>query len=243
MNTRNVCWLAVGMAVCMTVSSCRTCHDTQPLAGEKATEDRKVADENVLRKIRHIIIPEMSFRPPDTIVDAVEFFKRASRDYGDPEIPIEQRGLRFSLRLPPGPETSGGSHAPVIPALRTRNISLRGALALVCEMTGMKFRIADGVTTIVPAGAHEEDLIRKAYGQSVWTLLIAFEIISCPRKRRRRDELHDGSHDGGRRHGFARHQLNAGRQMGSCRVSDGQAEGSLATMPLGINRRGNRRRI
>ena len=101
---RGPVWLAVGMAVCLTASSCRTFHDTQPVTewapALSLSDESKSWRSPTLQKMKDIIIPEVSFRPHATIVDAIDFFRRASVEYDDPEIPLGQRGLGFALRLP-----------------------------------------------------------------------------------------------------------------------------------------------
>jgi hypothetical protein len=134
----------------------------------------------VEQRMRDIVIPEVTFRPPATLIDAVKFFKQASRDYDNPEIPREQRGLSFALKLPvtveasPVPEGHADPFAssavpavtnvvPVIAALSARFINLYDALKLVCDVTGMKFRIRDGIIWIEPLDDPDDDLITRLY--------------------------------------------------------------------------------
>jgi len=134
----------------------------------------------VANKMRDIVIPEVTFRPPSTLIDAVKFFKQASRDYDNPEIPSEQRGLSFALKLPVAVEASPvpDGHAdpfassavpatttvvPVIAALSARFINLYDALKLVCDVTGMKFKISDGIIWIEPLDDPDDELITRLY--------------------------------------------------------------------------------
>ncbi len=139
------------------------------------------SDEQIIsKKLREIVIPEVTFRPPATIIDAVDFFKQASRDYDNPEIPVEQRGVNLVLKLktaaggaqPAAPaETdifSGAAPAaapgvPVIPALSARFINLWDALKLVCDVTSMKFRIRGNIVMIVPADDPDDLLVTRSY--------------------------------------------------------------------------------
>ncbi|MCL1920234.1 MAG: type II and III secretion system protein [Kiritimatiellaeota bacterium] len=172
-------WLATGTAVCLTLSSCRTCHDAQPDADGEAAEmpscDRANVKAMVLKKMQDIIIPEMSFRPPATIIDAVDFLEQASRDYDAPSIPPDQRGLTIILKLPtimPVASTDGDPLSPselitsgnlsAMPAMTARFISLYDALTLVCDVTVMKFRIMGGLVMIVPV-EEEGELQRRSY--------------------------------------------------------------------------------
>jgi len=138
-------------------------------------------EQIISEKLQSIIIPEVSFRPPATIIDAVDFFKQASRDYDDPEIPVEQRGVNLVLKLgsnAPKEEaeeisndpfaaaadtipSSGG--VPQIQAMSARFISLYDALKLVCDVTGMKFRVRGNIVMIVPMNDPDDELITRAY--------------------------------------------------------------------------------
>jgi len=139
-------------------------------------DSTRTPSQIVNAKLRSIIIPEVSFRPPATIIDAVDFFKQASRDYDDLEIPVDQRGVNLVLKLPnttadssvmddnPFAATSGApAGIPVISSLTARNISLFEALRLVCEVTGMKFRVTGNIVMIVPQGEPETELVRRSY--------------------------------------------------------------------------------
>ncbi|MEI7899734.1 MAG: hypothetical protein WCK89_05745 [bacterium] len=144
----------------------------------------KTAEQIVQQKLKDIVIPEVTFRPPATIIDAVDFFKDASRDYDKPEIPVEQRGVNLVLKLssnasaapaagdaaaapadpfaPVSAATAAGG-VPQISALTARFISLYDALKLVCDVTGMKFRIRGNIVMIVPANDPDADLIARSY--------------------------------------------------------------------------------
>lgn len=116
-------------------------------------EQTLTAEQIVNKKLKSIVLPDVSFRAPATLVDAVEFFKQASRDHDDPKIPEERRGVNFILKLAPSVSAvtaSATAGFPVIPAMSARSISLYDALKLVCEVTGMKFRITGNIVMIVP---------------------------------------------------------------------------------------------
>ena len=139
----------------------------------------RTAEQVVHQKLQDIVIPEVNFRPPATIIDAVDFFKIASRDYDKPEIPVEQRGVNLVLKLPSaasaapaagGDDVFGGGAAsgdsgnvPVIPSLTARFINLYDALKLVCDVTGMKFRIRGNVVMVVPANEPDGELFTRSY--------------------------------------------------------------------------------
>jgi len=139
----------------------------------------KTAEQVIQQKLRDIVIPEVTFRPPATIIDAVDFFKQASRDFDKPEIPMEQRGVNLVLKLntgataAPAPENNdpfaqpaasaapGG--VPAISALSARFINLYDALKLVCDVTGMKFKIRGNIVMIVPANEPDSELMTRSY--------------------------------------------------------------------------------
>ena len=154
-----------------------------PVDGGVLSGGTKTADQVVQQKLRDIIIPEVTFRPPATIIDAVDFFKQASRDYDKPDIPLEQRGVNLVLKLassgnapvaaPAAPAVDdpfgggGGSGSPSgvppIPALSARFISLYDALKLVCEVTSMKFKIKGNIVMIVPLNDPDTELMTRSY--------------------------------------------------------------------------------
>jgi general secretion pathway protein D len=142
--------------------------------------DTKSAEQIVSKKLKTIVIPEVTFRPPATIVDAIDFFKTASRDYDDPEIPLDQRGVNLILKLASTPaqapaaapaasadpfaaSATASTGIPVIPAMSARFINLFDALKLVCDVTGMKFRISGNIVMIVPLNDPDEKLITRSY--------------------------------------------------------------------------------
>ena len=142
--------------------------------------DTKSAEQVVNKKLKTIVIPEVTFRPPATIVDAIDFFKQASRDYDDPEIPLDQRGVNLILKLastaqlapadgtaaaadPFAASATASTGIPVIPAMSARFINLFDALKLVCDVTGMKFRISGNIVMIVPLNDPDEKLVTRSY--------------------------------------------------------------------------------
>lgn len=156
--------ISFGMGLLMSLmtvlyAGCSFTAETSP----KAEENTYMASEQfILKKLHEIIIPELKFGPPETINDAVDFFKQASRDFDRKEIPLEQRGLSFILKLSSKTydEISDGETdpvskevkriAPTIPTVEAHSISLWDALKLVCDATGMKFYVRGYWVWIVP---------------------------------------------------------------------------------------------
>jgi len=134
----------------------------------------KTPSQLVSKKLSEIIIPEVTFRPPATIIDAIDFFKQASRDYDSPEIPVDQRGVNLILKLPTAPVADNSDNpfggggaantgAPVIPAMSARFISLYDALKLVCDVTDMKFTISGNIVMVIPKNDTIEELQTRSY--------------------------------------------------------------------------------
>jgi type II secretory pathway component GspD/PulD (secretin) len=129
-------------------------------SGGRADKAKAQGEEScsaVAKKMRDTIITEMTFRPPSTIIDAVRFFTEASVEYDKTGVPEAQRGLSFVLKLP------ANAVAPVIPAVSARFINLYDALKLVSDVTGMKFRIGDGIVWILPMIEPCDELITRIY--------------------------------------------------------------------------------
>ena len=150
----------------------------------------RTMEQLVEKRMKEMILPSISFRPPATIADAVEYFKQASRDFDRPDIPIDQRGFNFVLDLgkqlvskggEAGDEESGNDFSasgnsdagaaggspdgmPLIPAIAANNVSLWDALKLVCRVTKFKFQIQEGpVVMVMPESMTTEDLVTRTY--------------------------------------------------------------------------------
>lgn len=113
------------------------------------------AEKAVLLKLEKIIIPEIHFRPPATLMDAVQFLRKASRDYDDPALAPEKRGINFVLRLPQdgdrtAKETEKPPALPVIPTINARFITFKDTLQLICDVTGMMYDVKGSVVVIAP---------------------------------------------------------------------------------------------
>ena len=151
----------------------------------------RTMEQVVEKRMKEMVLPSISFRPPATIADAVEYFKQASRDFDRPDIPIDQRGFNFVLDLGKQIVAQGGEGAaaadsgndfaasaaatddtasaapggmPLIPAIAANNVSLWDALKLVCRVTKFKFVIQEGpVVMVMPESMTTEDLVTRTY--------------------------------------------------------------------------------
>ena len=154
-------------------------------------DKERTMEQLVEKRMKEMILPSISFRPPATISDAVEYFKQASRDFDRPDIPIDQRGFNFVLDLGKQLVAQGGEAAesdsgndfsasaksddagaaggspdgmPLIPAIAANNVSLWDALKLVCRVTKFKFQIQEGpVVMVMPESMTTEDLVTRTY--------------------------------------------------------------------------------
>jgi len=123
-------------------------------------------DAVAIRKLKKTIIPEAFFRPPATILDAVCYFRHASRDYDKTGASGDGKGLNFVMRVPNvGDYIPGFGDAlvpphlfwddwsddcPVVTIPPVHSISLYDLLGRVCDLSGMAFKIKDGVVVIFP---------------------------------------------------------------------------------------------
>ena len=111
-------------------------------------------EQGIVTRMKEMILPAITFKPPATIIDAVDFFRQASKDYDRPDIPIEHRGFNFVLVGISG-NTDGvdGNTLPDIPKLpniSVSNLSLWEALKVVCEVVGFDFDVDGSVVKVMP---------------------------------------------------------------------------------------------
>lgn len=129
--------------------------------------DNNNGDIIILDRMKEMRLPSISFKPPATIVDAVEYLRQASRDFDSPAIPFDKRGFNIELKMK-GDATQGfGSDegfgadeenetsvsligVPVIPQITATDISFYDALNLVCECVDYRFEIANGTIVVLP---------------------------------------------------------------------------------------------
>ncbi len=158
-----------------------------PLGGD----DARSVEQTIEKRMKEMMLPQISFRPPATIIDAVDYFRQASKDYDRPEIPVEQRGFNFVLNLDKA-LTSGSGAAdadaatqndnafsaasndesaaaadgvPVIPNVTASNVSLYEALKLVCQVCkpAYKFKVQGSVIMVMPKTMTTDELVTRTY--------------------------------------------------------------------------------
>ena len=112
------------------------------------------------KRMKEIVLPSISFRPPATIADAMEYFRRASRDYDRSDVQSDHRGFDFVLDL--GRPIDSDTEMPLIPSVSAKNISLWVALKLVCRLTRFKFQIREGsVVRVMPEEMITEENVKQ----------------------------------------------------------------------------------
>lgn len=126
-------------------------------------------EQALVAKMKGITIPEVTFRPPATIVDAIDFFHQASVDYEESAIPSEQRGVNFAVKNPhllpnrrrcenglpiiSAREPSADSR-PTVSALSAKFCTLYEAVTNVCDAVEGRFGVRDNTVVICPAKPH-----------------------------------------------------------------------------------------
>ena len=134
-------------------------------------------EQDILKKMQDIIIPEINFRNAN-ITDVITFFETSSREYDNPDTPPERRGVNFVLKtsglaapaaavdtldpfasaIAPA-ETTGG--IPI--TFSARFVTLLDALKTVMDVANMKFRVKGTIVTIMSANIPDTDLLTRSY--------------------------------------------------------------------------------
>lgn len=104
-------------------------------------------------RLKAIVMPESSFYAPATIKDFVEYMNQATKDFDDPGVPLEKRGIKFvcteSVAAKTGPENQK-SDVPLIPCPGVGTATTAwDVLTNVCESVGCKFVVRQGKVELV----------------------------------------------------------------------------------------------
>lgn len=137
----------------------------QHLINTAESSKLKSISKSVEKRMKEMILPSVSFRPPETIIDAVGFFKKASIDLDRSESSVDQRGFQFILQLDKAADGAAGD-APVIPTIKASNISLWDALKLVCQSCKPAYRfevMRNSVVMVQPKAWTIDELVTKTY--------------------------------------------------------------------------------
>lgn len=122
-------------------------------AAAKSDLDADAAE--TMRRMKAIVLPEIAFAPPQTMVDAVEFFRTASKKYDSAEIPEDERGFSFVLK---GIVSEDGATVeyPTLLVFNAKKIPFYDALKLLCDAVGYTFEVCNSMIVVKP----EEDVVK-----------------------------------------------------------------------------------
>ena len=95
--------------------------------------------------MKRIVIPDISFKPPATVADAIEFFRKQSVEHDDPTLPAGKRGMNFILKT----GDDGSLAKTALPKISAKEISLYDIFNLVCEATGLKYSFGENQEIVV----------------------------------------------------------------------------------------------
>ena len=146
----------------------------------------RTVEQTIIQRMKEMRLPAISFKPPATIIDAVEYFRGASKDFDRPEIPLEQRGFNFVLKTPEAVRmqasaassedaddfsdtgsddaaAGGPIGVPVIPMITASDISFYEALKLVCESVEYKFTVQGPIVMVMHKDMSTEELVTRSF--------------------------------------------------------------------------------
>lgn len=131
------------------VELAKSVSSAQTAADEASKELAQIRQEQeIVSRMKKMRFPHVAFKPPATIVDAVDFFRSASKDYDDSDLPPEKRGFNFVLRLPQGQE--GMAELPPLPTITASDISFYEMLKLVSDSMDYGFKVRGPVVMVMP---------------------------------------------------------------------------------------------
>ena len=156
--------------------------DARTIKTDLDNDPERRRDQNIIKRMKEMRLPSVSFKPPATIIDAVDFFRNASKDFDNPELPVEKRGFNFNTLTPTvlksaapagddaegfgeGDDSQDGAIAgvPVIPMFTASDISLFDALKLVCQSVEYKFEVRDGVVMVMQKDQSTAEMVTRSY--------------------------------------------------------------------------------
>ena len=147
-------------------------------------DPERTMEQDIERRMKEMRLPTISFKPPATIIDAVDFFRGASKDYDRPDLPIEKRGFNFVLKTPQGAikqqaaaaeessdDFSANSDEPAgtangldpIPTITASDITFYEALKLVCDSVDYKFIVRGPVVMVMQKDMSTAELLSRKY--------------------------------------------------------------------------------
>ena len=151
-------------------------------------DPERTIEQSIRQRMKEMILPQISFQPPATIIEAIDYFRTASKDYDRPDIPLEDRGFNFVMKSDKqlysksaAPEAEdaddfsdsgsdddegeapGVDGVPVIPKIVATNIPFDEALQLVCESVKYKYTVKGRIVMIMPEDETTEEMLIRSY--------------------------------------------------------------------------------
>ncbi len=157
---------------------------SETVKSQAGEDPERTQEQDIEKRMREMRLPTIEFKPPATIIEAVEFFRTASRDYDRPDIPIEKRGFNFVLRTPVGAikqqaaaeESSddfssnasddaeaSANGLPPIPKITASDITFYDALKLVCDSVDYKFIVRGPIVMVMQKDMSTAELLSRKY--------------------------------------------------------------------------------
>ena len=90
--------------------------------------------------LRLTVIPSVAMRPPATLVDAIEYLRKVSKEYAASN--GDGRSVSFIIDM------NGVQKIPAMPAISATNITLYEALKLVVDSVGFDFKVGGGIVHV-----------------------------------------------------------------------------------------------
>ena len=157
---------------------------SETIKASTGDDPERTVEQEIERRMKTIRLPTISFKPPATIIEAVDFFRTASKDYDDPKIPVEKRGFNFYLKTPQGAiksqaaateeaddfssndvvdATESGNGLAPIPTISASDLTIYEALKLVCDSVDYKFVIRDSVVMVMQKDMSTAEILARKY--------------------------------------------------------------------------------
>ena len=105
-------------------------------------------DVKTVRQLKAIKMPKVSFCAPATLEEFAEYMSQATKDFDDPAVPLEKRGIKFVCKESVAAKVGPGKpkqDAPLIPCPGVGTATTAwDVLTNVCESVGCKFVVSQG---------------------------------------------------------------------------------------------------
>ena len=159
MKLAKICFIAAaaaGVTLPTMAKSTVAAPKSEKKACAAAKSDIDADTAKIVQRMKAIVLPEIAFAPPQTMVDAVEFFRTASKKYDSAEIPEDKRGFSFVLKGIVS-EDGGTVEYPALPVFNAKKIPLYDALKVLCDSVGYTFEVCGSIVIVKPKEAEESE--------------------------------------------------------------------------------------